>query len=155
MSKGNFKMRAVVQRVKNASVSISDKIVGECEIGALILVCVMKNDTISQVEKLANKITKIRIYQDENQKMNHSLMDINGSALVISQFTLASDLKRGNRPGFSEAAEPEKAKHLYNHFVSCIEQSGISTQTGEFGSEMAVHLINDGPVTIFLDTDQF
>ena len=103
MSKGNSKMRAVVQRVKNASVSISDKIVGECEIGALILVCAMKNDTISQVEKLANKITKIRIYQDENQKMNHSLMDINGSALVISQFTLASDLKRGNRPGFSEA----------------------------------------------------
>ena len=112
MSKGNSKMRAVVQRVKNASVSISDKIVGECEIGALILVCAMKNDTISQVEKLANKITKIRIYQDENQKMNHSLMDINGSALVISQFTLAADLKRGNRPGFSEAAEPEKAKHL-------------------------------------------
>ena len=148
-------MRAVVQRVKNASVSISDKIVGECEIGALILVCAMKNDTISQVEKLANKITKIRIYQDKNQKMNHSLVDINGSALVISQFTLASDLKRGNRPGFSEAAEPEKAKHLYNHFVSCIEKSGISTQTGEFGSEMAVHLINDGPVTICLDTDQF
>ena len=148
-------MRAVVQRVKNASVSISDKIVGKCEIGALILVCAMKNDTISQVEKLANKITKIRIYQDKNQKMNHSLVDINGSALVISQFTLASDLKRGNRPGFSEAAEPEKAKHLYNYFVSCIEKSGISTQTGEFGSEMAVHLINDGPVTICLDTDQF
>ena len=148
-------MRAVVQRVKNASVSISDKIVGECEIGALILVCAMKNDTISQVEKLANKITKIRIYQDKNQKMNHTLVDINGSALVISQFTLASDLKRGNRPGFSEAAEPEKAKHLYNHFVSCIEKSGISTQTGEFGSEMAVHIINDGPVTICLDTDQF
>ena len=148
-------MRAVVQRVKNASVSISDKIVGECEIGALILVCAMKNDTISQVEKLANKITKIRIYQDENQKMNHSLMDINGSALVISQFTLAADLKRGNRPGFSEAAEPEKAKYLYNHFVSCLKHKGISTQTGEFGSEMAVHLINDGPVTICLDTDQF
>ena len=155
MSKGNSKMRAVVQRVKNASVSISDKIVGEYGFGALILVCAIKGDTVSQVEKLANKISKIRIYQDENQKMNHSLMDINGSALVISQFTLAADLKRGNRPGFSEAAEPEKAKHLYNHFVSCIEQSGVSTQTGEFGSEMAVHLINDGPVTICLDTDQF
>ena len=148
-------MRAVVQRVKNASVSISDKIVGECQFGALILVCAMKNDTISQVEKLAKKISKIRIYQDENQKMKHSLMDINGSALVISQFTLAADLKRGNRPGFSEAAEPEKAKHLYNHFVSCLEQCGISTQTGEFGSEMAVHLINYGPVTICLDTDEF
>ena len=115
----------------------------------------MKNDTANQAQKLANKISKIRIYQDENQKMNHSLMDINGSALVIIQFTLASDLKRGNRPGLSEAVEPEKAIHLYNHFVSCIEQSGISTQTGEFGSEMAVHLINDGPVTICLDTDQF
>ena len=148
-------MKAVVQRVKNASVSISDKIVGECEFGALILVCAMKNDTISQAEKIANKISKIRIYQDENQKMNQSLMDINGSALVISQFTLAADLKRGNRPGFSEAAEPEKAKHLYNHFVFCIEQSGISTQTGEFGSEMEVCLINDGPATICLDTDQF
>ena len=148
-------MKAVVQRVKNASVSFSDKIVGECEFGALILVCAMKNDTANQAEKLANKISKIRIYQDENQKMNHSLLDINGAALVISQFTLASDLKRGNRPGFSEAAEPEKAKHLYNHFVSCIEKSGISTQTGEFGSEMAVHLINEGPVTICLDTDQF
>ena len=148
-------MRAVVQRVKNASVSISDKIMGECEFGALILVCAMKNDTISQVEKISNKISKIRIYKDENQKMSHSLMDINGSALVISQFTLAADLKRGNRPGFSEAAEPEKAQHLYNHFVSCLKQSGISTQTGEFGSEMAVHLINDGPVTICLDTDQF
>ena len=148
-------MRAVVQRVKNASVSISDKIVGECGFGALILVCAMKSDTVSQVQKLANKFSKIRIYQDENRKMNYSLMDINGSALVISQFTLAADLKRGNRPGFSEAAEPEKAKHLYNHFVFCIEQSGISTQTGEFGSEMEVCLINDGPVTIFLDTDQF
>ena len=155
ISKGNSKMRAIVQRVKNASVSISDQIVGECEIGALILVCAMKDDTVSQVEKLAKKITKIRIYQDEDHKMNRSLTDINGAALVISQFTLAADLKRGNRPGFSEAAEPEKAKHLYNHFVSCLEQYGISTQTGEFGSEMAVKLINDGPVTICLDTDQF
>jgi D-tyrosyl-tRNA(Tyr) deacylase len=115
----------------------------------------MKDDTVSQVEKLAKKITKIRIYQDEDHKMNRSLLDINGAALVISQFTLAADLKRGNRPGFSEAAEPEKAKHLYNHFVSCLEQYGISTQTGKFGSEMAVKLINDGPVTICLDTDQF
>jgi len=148
-------MRAVIQRVKNASVSISDQIVGKCEAGALILVCAMKNDTIDQVEKLANKISKIRIYQDENKKMNHSLTDINGSALVISQFTLAADVKRGNRPGFSEAAAPENAKYLYNYFVSCLKQHGISTQTGKFGSEMAVNLINDGPVTICLDTDQF
>lgn len=148
-------MRAVIQRVKRASVSISDQIVGKCEFGALILVCAMKNDTIDQVEKLVSKISKIRIYQDENKKMNHSLMDINGSALVISQFTLAADVKRGNRPGFSEAAAPENAKYLYNHFVSCLKQHGISTQTGKFGSEMAVHLINDGPVTICLDTDQF
>ena len=148
-------MRAVIQRVKSASVSISDEIVGECGIGALILVCAMKNDTISQIEKLAKKITKMRIYQDEDNKMNRSLIDINGEALVISQFTLAADLKRGNRPGFSEAAAPEKAKHLYSHFVSCLKQNGISTQTGEFGSEMAVKLTNDGPVTICLDSDQF
>ena len=148
-------MRAVIQRVKNASVSISDQIVGKCETGALILVCAMQNDTIDQVEKLANKISKIRIYQDENKKMNHSLTDINGSALVISQFTLAADVKRGNRPRFSEAAAPENAKYLYNYFVSCLKQHGISTQTGKFGSEMAVNLINDGPVTICLDTDQF
>ena len=115
----------------------------------------MKNDTIDQVEKLANKISKIRIYQDENKKMNHSLTDINGSALVISQFTLAADVKRSNRPGFSKAAAPENAKYLYSHFVSCLKQHGISTQTGKFGSEMAVNLINDGPVTISLDTDQF
>ena len=148
-------MRAVIQRVKSASVSISDEIVGECGIGALILVCAMKNDTVSQIEKLAKKITKMRIYQDEDNKMNRSLIDINGEALVISQFTLAADLKRGNRPGFSEAAEPAKAKHLYSHFVSCLKQNGISTQTGEFGSEMAVKLTNDGPVTICLDSDQF
>ena len=148
-------MRAVVQRVKNANVSISNQIVGKCGIGALILVCAMKNDTTTQAEKLASKISKIRIYQDENHKMNHSLVDINGSALVISQFTLAADLKRGNRPGFSEAAEPEIAKNLYNQFVSCLKQHGISTQTGTFGSEMEVNLINDGPVTICLDTDQF
>ena len=148
-------MRAVIQRVKSASVSISDEIVGECGIGALILVCAMKNDTVSQIEKLTKKITKMRIYQDEDNKMNRSLIDINGEALVISQFTLAADLKRGNRPGFSEAAEPEKAKHLYSHFVSCLKQNGISTQTGEFGSEMAVKLTNDGPVTICLDSDQF
>ena len=148
-------MRAVIQRVKSASVSISDEIVGECGIGALILVCAMKNDTVSQIEKLAKKITKMRIYQDEDNKMNRSLIDINGEALVISQFTLAADLKRGNRPGFSEAAEPEKAKHLYSDFVSCLKQNGISTQTGEFGSEMAVKLTNDGPVTICLDSDQF
>ena len=148
-------MRAVIQRVKSASVSISDEIVGECGIGALILVCAVKNDTVSQIEKLAKKITKMRIYQDEDNKMNRSLIDINGEALVISQFTLAADLKRGNRPGFSEAAEPEKAKHLYSHFVSCLKQNGISTQTGEFGSEMAVKLTNDGPVTICLDSDQF
>ena len=148
-------MRAVIQRVKSASVSISDEIVGECGIGALILVCAMKNDTVSQIEKLAKKITKMRIYQDEDNKMNRSLIDINGEALVISQFTLAADLKRGNRPGFSEAAEPEKAKYLYSHFVSCLKQNGISTQTGEFGSEMAVKLTNDGPVTICLDSDQF
>ena len=148
-------MRAVIQRVKSASVSISDEIVGECGIGALILVCAMKNDTVSQIEKLAKKITKMRIYQDEDNKLNRSLIDINGEALVISQFTLAADLKRGNRPGFSEAAEPEKAKHLYSHFVSCLKQNGISTQTGEFGSEMAVKLTNDGPVTICLDSDQF
>ena len=148
-------MRAVIQRVKSASVSISDEIVGECGIGALILVCAMKNDTVSQIEKLAKKITKMRIYQDEDNKMNRSLLDINGEAFVISQLTLAADLKRGNRPGFSEAAEPEKAKHLYSHFVSCLKQNGISTQTGEFGSEMAVKLTNDGPVTICLDSDQF
>ncbi len=148
-------MRAVIQRVKSASVSISDEIVGECGIGALILVCAMKNDTVSQIEKLAKKITKMRIYQDEDNKMNRSLIDINGEALVISQFTLAADLKRGNRPGFSEAAEPEKAKYLYSNFVSCLKQNGISTQTGEFGSEMAVKLTNDGPVTICLDSDQF
>ena len=148
-------MRAVIQRVKKANVSVSEKTVGKCGVGALILVCAMKNDSLIESEKLVSKITKMRIYQDDEQKMNRSLLDVGGSALVISQFTLAADLKRGNRPGFSEAASPENAKLLYNHFVSCLEQAGISTETGKFGSEMLVDLTNDGPVTICLDTDQF
>ena len=110
-------MRAVIQRVKKANVSVSEKTVGKCGVGALILVCAMKNDSLVESEKLASKITKMRIYQDDEQKMNRSLLDVGGSALVISQFTLAADLKRGNRPGFSEAASPENAKLLYNHFV--------------------------------------
>lgn len=146
-------MRAVLQRVDRASVSVDGQIVGEIGKGLLILVCAMQGDSEAQSAKLATKIAKLRIFKDEAGKMNLSVKDAGGAALIVSQFTLAADL-RGNRPGFSPAAAPEDGKRLYEHFAAAIAAEGIPTAKGIFGADMDVSLINQGPVTIWLDTDQ-
>ncbi len=146
-------MRALLQRVTQASVSVEDKVIGQTGPGLLILVCAMPGDDTATAEKLAAKIAKLRIFADDAGKMNLSLADSGGGALVVSQFTLAADTSRGTRPGFSYAAKPDQARALYEHFASAISALGIPTETGEFGADMAVSLTNDGPVTIWMDTD--
>lgn len=146
-------MRAVVQRVTSASVRVDGAVLGEVASGFLILVCAMAGDTEAQAAKLAAKVAKLRVFKDTQGKMNLSVRDIGGGALVVSQFTLAADL-RGNRPGFSTAAPPELGEKLYRHFSACLAAEGVPVANGQFGAEMAVSLTNDGPVTIWMDTDQ-
>lgn len=141
-------MKAVVQRVTQARVEIDGTTVGQIEAGVLILVCAMQDDAEANAEAMAGRIAKLRIFRDETGRMNRSLLDTGGAALVVSQFTLAADTSRGNRPGFSAAAPPEDGKRLYEYFVAAMTALGITTQTGRFGADMAVHLVNDGPVTI-------
>ncbi len=145
-------MRAVLQRVDRASVSVDGVTVGEIGQGLMILVCAMQGDSEAQAEKLAAKIAKLRIFKDDQGKMNLSVKDAGGAALIVSQFTLAADL-RGNRPGFSPAASPDEGKRLYEHFTARIAAEGIAVQNGIFGADMDVSLVNQGPVTIWLDTD--
>lgn len=146
-------MRAVLQRVTEAQVRVGGQLVGETGKGFLILVCAMAGDTEAQAEKLAAKIAKLRVFKDEQGKMNLSARDIGGAALVVSQFTLAADL-RGNRPGFSSAAPPVEGERLYLHFSQALEREGVPVANGQFGADMSVSLVNDGPVTIWMDTDQ-
>ena len=146
-------MRAVLQRVTRAAVSVDGTTVGEIGPGLMILVCAMQGDTPAQADKLAAKIAKLRIFKDDQGKMNLSVKDAGGAALIVSQFTLAADL-RGNRPGFSPAASPDEGKRLYEHFTTRIAAEGIAVQNGIFGADMDVSLVNQGPVTIWLDTDQ-
>jgi D-tyrosyl-tRNA(Tyr) deacylase len=146
-------VRAVLQRVSRASVSVDGATVGEIGPGLMILVCAMQGDTEAQADKLAAKIAKLRIFKDDQGKMNLSVKDAGNAALIVSQFTLAADL-RGNRPGFSPAASPEEGKRLYEHFTTRIAAEGIAVQTGVFGADMDVSLVNQGPVTIWLDSDQ-
>ena len=145
-------MRALIQRVTRASVTVDGKTIGQTGPGVLILVCAMTGDTDDLPAKLAAKIAKLRIFKDEAGKMNLALKDTGGGALVVSQFTLAADTARGNRPGFSAAAPPDEGRRLYEAFAKEIEALGIPTQTGSFGADMAVELVNDGPVTIWIDT---
>jgi D-aminoacyl-tRNA deacylase len=145
-------VRAVVQRVSQASVTVDGTITGQIAHGFLILICAMQGDTTAQADKLAAKIAKLRVFKDDAGKMNLSVKDIAGSALIVSQFTLAADL-RGNRPGFSTAASPDVGKRLYDDFTTRIAAKGIPVANGIFGADMAVALVNDGPVTIWLDTD--
>ena len=145
-------MRAVLQRVTRASVSVDGTTVGEIGPGLMILVCAMQGDTEAQADKLATKIAKLRIFKDDQGKMNLSVKDAGNAALIVSQFTLAADL-RGNRPGFSPAASPDEGKRLYDHFTTRIAAEGIAVQNGIFGADMDVSLVNQGPVTIWLDTD--
>ena len=146
-------MRALLQRVSHAKVEVDGAIVGQCGQGLLILICAMDGDTEDRAEALAQKISKLRKFKDEDGKMNRSILDIGGSALVVSQFTLAADTKRGNRPGFSSAAPPALGEKLYEHFAQSLRKLGVSVETGTFGADMQVSLTNDGPVTIWLDQD--
>ena len=146
-------MRALVQRVTQARVEIDGATVGEIGVGLLILVCAMQNDDDAQADALAAKIAKLRVFRDETGRMNRALRDTGGSALVVSQFTLAADTRRGNRPGFSAAAAPDEGERLYLRFAATLQALGIAVATGRFGADMQVSLTNDGPVTIWLDTD--
>lgn len=145
-------MRALLQRVTEASVSVEGETIGRCGPGLLILVCAMPGDTPDTAEVLAAKISKLRLFKDDTGKMNLSILQTGGNALVVSQFTLAADTSRGNRPGFSGAAKPDEAEALYLHFANALKSHNIPTETGKFGADMAVQLTNDGPVTIWLDT---
>lgn len=148
-------MRALVQRVSRAEVAVGDEIVGRCGAGLLILVCAMRGDTQAQAERLAARISKLRIFRDAEGRMNRALADLvsegQGGALVVSQFTLAADTSRGNRPGFSNAAAPQDGERLYLHFAKALAALGIPVETGRFGADMAVSLTNDGPVTIWIE----
>ncbi|MEF3046820.1 D-aminoacyl-tRNA deacylase [Pseudotabrizicola sp. L79] len=143
-------MRAVLQRVSRASVTVNGQITGEIGPGLLILVCAMQGDDTAKADQLAAKIAKMRIFKDDAGKMNLSVRDIGGAALIVSQFTLAADL-RGNRPGFSTAAAPEDGKRLYEYFTTRMQAEGVPTANGIFGADMDVSLNNDGPVTIWMD----
>ena len=145
-------MRAVLQRVREASVKVDGDIIGQIGQGLLILICAMQGDTEAEAEQLALKISKLRIFEDDLGKMNLSIKDIGGSALIVSQFTLAADTSRGNRPGFSPAAAPEDGRRLYEHFSKAVQSQAIPIANGEFGADMDVSLVNAGPVTIWLDT---
>ena len=145
-------MRIVLQRVKSASVAIEGSVVGEIEQGFLLLVGVGPNDTRDDASYLARKIAGMRIFSDENGKMNLSIDQVGGKILSVSQFTLFADTKKGNRPSFIDAAKPDLAKDLYLKFIEELKSFGIETQEGEFGADMKVELLNDGPVTIIIDT---
>lgn len=144
-------MRALVQRVTQASVTVEGQSIGQIKAGLVILVCAMQGDEDGNAAALAARIARLRIFQDDAGKMNLSLRDTGGSALVISQFTLAADTRRGNRPGFSSAAPPEAGERLYESFVEHLRGQGIVCETGRFGASMRVSLINDGPVTLWLE----
>jgi len=148
-------MRACIQRVQSASVTLpqeENRLVGEIGMGLLVLLGVGTSDSESEAALLARKCSELRIFEDESGKMNRSLTDVGGAMLVVSQFTLYADCRRGRRPGFTEAAPPELADHLYQRFVEEVRQRGISVAVGAFRADMHVHLVNKGPVTIWLDT---
>lgn len=145
-------MRALLQRVSEATVRVDAEVIGETGPGLLILVCAMAGDDAATAEKLAAKVARLRIFPDAAGKMNGSVRDIDGSALVVSQFTLAADTARGNRPGFSAAAPPAEGERLYLRFTEALAAQGVPCQTGRFGADMKVSLVNDGPVTIWMET---
>lgn len=144
-------MRAVVQRVSQANVSVEGSAVGEIEKGIMVLVGVQEGDSQEDVKWLVDKVVNLRIFEDENEKMNLSLKDINGKLLAVSQFTLLGDARKGRRPSFTQAGKPEEAKKLFNHFVDFASKH-VEVQQGIFQAHMMVSLVNDGPVTILLDS---
>ncbi|MEG0570971.1 MAG: D-aminoacyl-tRNA deacylase [Oscillospiraceae bacterium] len=148
-------MKAVVQRVSNAQVSVNNSIIGSIDKGLLVFLGIMEADTKKQADFLAKKICELRIFTDDNDKMNLSLKDIDGQILIISNFTLGADCKHGRRPYFVDSADPVIAKELYEYFIKCVIDEKINkVDTGEFGASMQVNLLNDGPVTIILDTKE-
>ena len=144
-------MRAVIQRVKMASVTVSGEMVGKIDRGLLVLLAIHQDDTDTMIQKMADKIVSLRIFEDEVGKMSRSVQDVAGRVLVVSQFTLYGDVTKGNRPSFTQSARPEKAEPMYEAVVQAIRKQGIETQTGQFAAMMEVSLVNDGPVTIMID----
>ena len=144
-------MKVLVQRVKNASVTIDDELFSSIDKGILALVGIEKNDELGTIQKMAKKVANMRIFSDENDKMNLSLIDVKGEMLIVSQFTLCSDCKKGTRPSFDKSAPPQIAKELYEEFIKEIASYGIKYGTGQFGAMMDVALVNDGPVTFMLE----
>ncbi len=147
-------MKCVIQRVSSSKVTVENKVIGSIGTGLNILLGVKKGDSSEDVKKLVNKIVNLRIFQDENNKMNLSLLDVNGEALIISQFTLIGNIKKGRRPSFDGSATPDVANALYEEFVKEMADSGIKIQTGKFGAMMDVEIHNDGPVTFILDSEE-
>ncbi len=147
-------MKAVIQRVSSGSVTVSNRIIGSIQHGFVVLLGVSVDDTPADADYLAEKISHLRVFEDPAGKMNLSLRDTTGSMLVVSQFTLLADCRKGRRPSFVRAARPEAAKHLFNYFVEQVRRKQIPVATGQFGANMAVALVNDGPVTITIDSTQ-
>jgi D-aminoacyl-tRNA deacylase len=144
-------MRAVLQRVAEASVTADGAVVGTCGRGVVVLLGAADGDDAAAAERLAGKVARLRIFENEDGKFDHSLLDVSGEALVVSQFTLIADTRKGNRPSFAEAARPEIAEPLYERFCAALEAEGVRVARGVFGARMQVSLVNDGPVTIVLD----
>ncbi|MEJ8554879.1 D-aminoacyl-tRNA deacylase [Tepidibacter sp. Z1-5] len=145
-------MRAVVQRVSNSSVTVDQNVVGKIDKGIMVLLGVNNDDNSKDVEYLVDKIVNLRIFEDENEKMNLSLLDIKGDLLVVSQFTLYGDCRKGRRPNFTDAAKPDTAIPLYEEFIDKAKKYGIKVETGKFGAHMNVDIMNDGPVTLLIDS---
>ncbi len=145
-------MRAVVQRVRSASVRVADEEIARTGRGLVVLLGIAQDDEAADVNYMAEKISNLRIFEDEAGKMNFSVLDVGGEVLVVSQFTLLGDCRKGRRPSFDKAADPDKAERLYNDFVEMLKACGVPTQTGRFQAKMVVALENDGPVTFVLDT---
>jgi D-tyrosyl-tRNA(Tyr) deacylase len=145
-------MRVVLQRSKAAKVVVADQVIGQIDSGLVLLVGITHGDTIDDAVYLADKIVNLRIFEDENEKMNHSLLDVGGSILSVSQFTLYGDSRKGRRPNFMDAARPEEANELYEAFNEELRKKGVHTETGQFGAMMDVQLTNDGPVTLILES---
>jgi D-tyrosyl-tRNA(Tyr) deacylase len=144
-------MRCLLQRVTSASVTVGDDTIGRTGPGLLVLACAMQGDTETNVDVMARKLTSLRIFQDEAGKTNRSVLDVGGSVLIVSQFTLAADTSRGNRPGFSQAAAPDLGRRLYERLCEQVALLGVPVEAGRFGADMQVSLVNDGPMTIWLE----
>lgn len=147
-------MRAVIQRVAKAKVEVDEKLISEINQGLMVLVGVTKTDTKEDIEYIASKISNLRIFTDENDKMNLSLKDIGGEILLVSQFTLYGDARKGRRPSFTESASGEFAEEVYESLIKHLRDEGFTVKTGQFGADMQVSLVNDGPVTIQLDSSR-